>query len=542
VEQSALAGILPVQPGGSFGLGLRVAAEDADASGSVALRIDWRDAIGAPITSDAAGPVSPEVDWQQVTGIVAAPVGARSAEVRLVRAAGGSGVLYATGLELLRQRAGATLIRPGSVTSAQILAGSLSADDIRAGKLSTEFLDVASLMRIDAARAGLAVGKSGPEDLFTPGVYLGTDAGGDVGGGGGEGGGGAPGDPPGFAFLAGRVKDGIAQYVRIGSGTGLRLLNARHAVTASLVPNAIDLVASQSYDLPVGTTRISLQMMGGGGAGQSVNTSGTRFTGGAGTLTRVELWDGGSFTGLAWESAGALGGGAPNPRVITAGESSPWGTGGAAAWRQTRWIAGSEGGSYEYTNHPAQNGTGFGAGGGGGRNSWSGSTVGYGGSAAPLIEVEQVEVGHLALPRLVITVGTAGVLNPAGPQTNPGRAGNGAPGWVRLWAEFTTELPADVVPLVPTATGSFAKPGSSSGDFPDLGPGLWVDSPKCCRRLRGRSAFPRFLRPRRTRICAFCGFARFGGADVPPRRVLSQTTVTLRSPTPSTWPSMTSPR
>jgi hypothetical protein len=325
VEQSALAGILPVQPGGSFGLGLRVAAEDADASGSVALRIDWRDAIGAPITSDAAGPVSPEVDWQQVTGIVAAPVGARSAEVRLVRAAGGSGVLYATGLELLRQRAGATLIRPGSVTSAQILAGSLTADDIRAGKLSTEFLDVASLMRIDAARAGLAVGKSGPEDLFTPGVYLGTDAGGDVGGGGGEGGGGAPGDPPGFAFLAGRVKDGIAQYVRIGSGTGLRLLNARHAVTASLVPNAIDLVASQSYDLPVGTTRISLQMMGGGGAGQSVNTSGTRFTGGAGTLTRVELWDGASYTGLAWEAAGALGGGAPNPRVITAGESSPWG-------------------------------------------------------------------------------------------------------------------------------------------------------------------------------------------------------------------------
>jgi hypothetical protein len=81
-----------------------------------------------------AGPVSPEVDWQEVTGSVAAPAGARSAEVRLVRAAGGSGVLYATGLEMLRQRAGATLIRPGSVTSAQILAGSLSADDIRAGK------------------------------------------------------------------------------------------------------------------------------------------------------------------------------------------------------------------------------------------------------------------------------------------------------------------------------------------------------------------------------------------------------------------------
>jgi hypothetical protein len=224
------------------------------------------------------------------------------------------------------------------------------------------------------------------------------------------GGGGAPGDPPGFAFLAGRVKDGIAQYVRIGSATGLRLLNARHAVTAALVPNAIDLVTSQSYDLPAGTTRISLQLMGGGGAGQSVNSSGTRFTGGAGGLTRVELWDGGSFTGLAWEAAGALGGGTPNPRTITAGESSPWGTGGAAAWMETKWIAGSEGGSYEYIYHPAQHGTGFGAGGGGGRSSWSGSIVGYGGSAAPLIEVEQVDVTHLVLPRLVITVGAAGLL------------------------------------------------------------------------------------------------------------------------------------
>ncbi len=374
----------------------------------------------------------------------------------LYRYASGAWTAGVTSAQIAAGTIQAGMLAAGAVLAENISAGSLNADDIQTGRMSTAFLEVLSLLSIDAASAGLAVGKASGTDFATPGLYAGTDGAG------------------GFALLAGRVgTNDAAQALEIGASRGLRLLNARHAVTASLAPPGIDLTTSQTYEMPEGTTAITLQLMGAGGAGESVSSGGALTPGGPGGMTRVELWDGETYTGMFWESPGGLGGETGVTPSGKDGQSSVWGAGGVGAWEKTTWIAGSEGGSYTYTKYPAAAGNGFGAGGGAGRRSWTGTPVGHGGRAAPLIEIQNHDVSALTAPKLVVTIGAAG--QKAGQTTNPYQGANGSTGRVRLFAEFTSEIPADVVPLQPTAQGTFVKPGSSGTlqSFPDLGAGLW---------------------------------------------------------------------
>lgn len=352
----------------------------------------------------------------------------------------------------------ASKIAAGAVSAEHVLANSLNANVIGAGRMSTDFLEVNSLLTIDANDAGLSIGKASADDLATPGLYVGTDGA----------------TPPGFALVAGRQSGDVSQYLRIGSETGLRLLNARHAVTTPLAPTVNTVTASQTLTLPVGTKLLSLSLLGGGGGGEGITSAGVKTAGSQGGATRVELWDGTTNTGIFWEAAGGLGGGqAGNTRVNHDGESSLYGVGGAGS---KKYISGySEEGTAQYSNANAAPGTGQGAGGGGGSRTWEltpTTPYGAGGRAGGVLAINDYDVSAYANPKLVITIGAGGANN--GPTSNPYKAAAGSSGRAYVTATSIVEVPADVVPLVPTATGSFSRVANTPGSFPDLGAGFWL--------------------------------------------------------------------
>lgn len=207
---------------------------------------------------------------------------------------------------------------------------------------------------------------------------------------------------------------------------------------------------SQTVVLPAGSKLLSLELLGGGGGGRAYGgASGT-----AGGDTVVQLYDGATFTGLSWTSVG----GAASTYSGGRGQSTALGVGGTP-------------GSYtSYHGSPQSftaggNATGYGAGGGG---------FTLGGAAADVVPVSGVDISALSSPRLVITIGTAGVGGGGGGQ----RGGNGAPGLVRYAVGNTVPVRASVIPRAPTAWGTFTKAANATGNthFPDLGPGLWLIS------------------------------------------------------------------
>lgn len=117
-------------------------------------------------------------------------------------------------------------------------------------------------------------------------------------------------------------------------------------------------------------------------------------------------------------------------------------------------------------------GVGKGAGGGGG---YSGQT-GKGGNAGQFVEAAGVDVSaYTGALTLVVTVGQGGAGGVSvGSGAIPGSAG--AAGQVIYSTQTGAEIPADVLPIRPTAVGSFSKAANATGQtvFPDLGPGVWV--------------------------------------------------------------------
>ncbi|WP_415183528.1 phage tail protein [Phaeovulum sp.] len=348
----------------------------------------------------------------------------------------------------------ATLIADGAITTSKIVAGaitgqhveagSLDASVIGAGKIDAAFLNVNELLTIDAANAGFSMGKVGATDQSVPGIYLGTTPG-------------AAGNN--FGFLAGTSFSGKDQYVQITQETGLRIQNARHYVSAAPPTEDIDVTATPGSRivLPVGTARLSLKLLGGGGGGGTKEN-----VGGNGGQTLVRLFDGNTYTGVSWSSAGAVGG-AKNTATSTNGANSALGTGGGRGYGE----------QYELHESPMfrivapKSATGYGAGGGG---SASGTqyamSYGYGGQAAGIVYVTEYDLLSITNPQLEITIGGKGI----GGASAGDKGGDGSPGIVKYAATAFVATLADVVPLSPQAVGTL----SNKGPFPDLGSGLWL--------------------------------------------------------------------
>lgn len=326
-------------------------------------------------------------------------------------------------------------IAPGAVTDDLI--GSVSASKITAGQMSVRYLYVDQLLQLDAASAGLGMGKASLVDTHD-GLYLGRSA--------------LPGGGTGFGFHVG-FNDGSVTRSMLASSTALRLTNAEFMTDTALAPAMTSVTTSQTVVLPAGSKLLNLELLGAGGGGRAY-ASGASPAATAGGNTVVQLYDGATYTGISWTSNGA----APAAYAGGRGQSSAQGVGGTPG-SATMYHGTPE----SFT--PGGNASGYGAGGGG---------FTLGGVAANLVSVGTYDISALADPRLVITIGAAGT----GQGSGSSRGGNGAPGLVRYAVGSTVPVRASVVPRAPTAWGTFTKPASATGNthFPDLGPGIWLIS------------------------------------------------------------------
>lgn len=376
---------------------------------------------------------------------VSTDASARRMRFRIDRAAGGTASGRAGGFRV-EKMAGASLIVDGGIKARHIDTGELRADHIGSGQITAGFLKIDAAMAVNDLDAGFSFGKTSPSDFSTDGLYLGrslTNAG-----------------TTGFGFLLGSTSiGGYNQSIQHTTDAGLKLTNANFAFNTGAYTQQ-EITTSQTVTLPVGTTEISMDILSGGGGG---GAPGTTYTSRGGTTT-VQLWDGTTNTGISWSSTGGLNGGSSSGTGI----SSVLGTGGAPATgsynpHTDNWLS----------KTAATVATGYGAGGGGGATYGAGGTmsVGKGGGAATLKSVSKYNISGLANPKLVITIGSAG-------STGAAYAAAGSPGYVKIVRGTITSVNANVVPLRPTASGTFTKAANATGDtvFPDLGPGLWIIS------------------------------------------------------------------
>lgn len=371
---------------------------------------------------------------------------ARRMRFKIDRAAGGTATGRSGGF-MVTKRVGSSLIVDGGVEARHVETGALRADHIGSGLITAAFLKIDASMAVDDVDAGFSFGKTSPSDFATDGLYLGrtlTNAG-----------------ATGFGFLLGNTSlGGYNQSIQHTTDAGLKITNANFAFnTGTYVEQTV--TSSQTVTLPVGTTEISLSILGAGGGGGQY---GTTYTSRGGTTT-VQLWDGTTNTGISWSSTGGLNGGASSSN----GAKSVLGTGGVPA--SGTWV----GGDIEEWRYitSATAGTGYGAGGGGGATFGAGGSkqIGKGGGAASLKSVSKYDVSGLANPKLVITIGAAG-------STGAAYAAAGSPGYVKINRGSIISVNANVLPLRPTASGTFTKAANATGStvFPDLGPGMWIIS------------------------------------------------------------------
>lgn len=362
---------------------------------------------------------------------------------RMVRAAGGTGAARSGGWRI-EKKAGADLLVDGGIKARHIETGELRADHIGSGQISAGFLKIDASLAVEQTDAGFAFGKTSPADFSTDGLYMGrskTGAGG-----------------TGFGFLMGKTTPGgFNQSIQHTTDAGLKITNARFALNTGAYTETV-VTSSQTITLPVGSTRFNLAILGGGGGG---GAPGTSYSTKGGTTT-VQLWNGNTNTGISWTSEGGLNGGAATKN----GENSALGTGGTGATasynpRSDIWSSTTS----------ATAGSGYGAGGGAGMTLTSYGTVlsGKGGAAASVNNISEYDISGIANPKLVITIGAAG-------STGAAYAAAGSPGYVKISTGAITSVDANVVPLRPTATGSFTKASNATGNtvFPNLGAGMWI--------------------------------------------------------------------
>lgn len=279
-------------------------------------------------------------------------------------------------------------IAAGSITAAKISASTITGDKISAGTITTALLAVGAVrannmvidenLSINAASAGFQMGKLSAADLENEGIYMGRTA--EVGGG------------TGFGFLAGKTIGGVRRYLQATTADGLKIVNAKHRIDNSTPSAPVVLATSQTYTITPGTSSVTIQLIGGGGGGASsswdnVNSGCSAagiVPGTAGTATTVALYDGATPTGQTWTSAGAAGGSGGGVSTANPSLWSPYGNGGAGGAGGT-WTTGKD----DQNSHCVV---------GGSR-----------GAAASLITATDIDVSGLTAPKLVVTVGAAGV-------------------------------------------------------------------------------------------------------------------------------------
>ncbi|WP_226937609.1 phage tail protein [Pseudogemmobacter faecipullorum] len=327
-------------------------------------------------------------------------------------------------------------------------------------RIRAEFLDVDSLLTIQTG-AGLRYQKATVNSDATDGLYFGHDGGR-------------------FGFAASRTSANKRQSLKLSQTTGLQLLNARHFVTGASLPQTAQHTASLSKTaLPAGIKEISLEVQGAGGAGEGLEAVGAgsttttpRHIGGNGGATIVRLYDGATLKQTI-TAAGGNGGGVTTPSPTQQegkGKDSSYAPGGAmqtsdriSALRAGYPGSRGSGASGAFRHYVIRSGGSEGT----TRDYY---VYGRGGAAGQLVTTEVIDLSGYAAPFIEIVIGNGGV--PAAP-TELGKGGRGGAGEVNYVYSVTMNLPADVVPLVPTATGVIQKVGLNV-PFPDLGAGHWT--------------------------------------------------------------------
>ncbi len=436
-------------------------------------RVEWFDVAGASLSSTAGVFTALTGTTPQDLAVkVQAPAGAVYATVGFGRKGDASGEVNTGWITNpgFRVMGAGRLIVDGAITanllsadevitsSAQIrdaIIGTahisdISANVIDSGEMSSRYLRVDERMEV-GTRAAVTVGKSAPDDP-TDGLFFGQA---DDGAGGTS-----------FALSASRTSGLIRQEITL-TKEKFRLTNASHAVTSETLPTSTtrdtDLASTA---LPAGTMRVRIaSAWGGGGGGSSGGDMPglSRNAGSAGGNTVVKLYDGATLKKTYAATGGAGGSGYCNHTTGHLGGSSSIAGGGSrgGAGSNSRGGTGANGGRAA------------GGGGGGGEKRSDKAARAYGGqggTAAVPISTAWVDVSGWANPKIQITIGAGGT-GGAQIDTWSGAGGTGGAGRVIYETTATFDIPADVVPLKPTATGTFSSSGSS---FPDLGAGFWL--------------------------------------------------------------------
>ena len=409
-------------------------------------------AANGTVTGLTSQVVSAKTDASYVGGVISVETVATAKRARFVmlRSAGGTSAGGFGNLKV-QKKSNATLIGDGSISTKHVDTEGLSADVITTGIMNARLLEVTELLRIASGTGALSVGKDSAFDLVNDGIFFGRTLG--------------DGGVYGFGLLAGKkTASGKDQYIQATDQTGLKMVNASHFVTGNTLPTVVTkTVTTAKTNLPVGTKTIWIDLMGGGAEGWGVSTSGNSFvyqTGNAGANTVVKLYDGATLMGTYTATGGAN-----------------TGNGGVHAGQASSLAAGGAGG----TSGAGTAGT-LGSGGGGGYAEYSvsgpehgGGNVAFyksaarGGKAGQFVTLAAIDLSSYAAPAIEITIGAGG--------DGAGNGGKGGNGRVKYAHSMAAELRADVVPLAPTATGTFSKPnGGANVSFPALGAGFWICS------------------------------------------------------------------
>ena len=388
--------------------------------------LNFFDESGALVPGGPGGFHSPITgfDFEEASRTATAPAGAYWARVQFGRG-GTANEAHIGWVErpfFRKLNSAATLITPQSITTAEVLTGSLHANDIGVGRFSANMINVDGLLTIEES-AGLRYQKNGVNSDETDGIYFGHDGGR-------------------FGLAATRTSGGKRQSLKLSQDAGFELLNARHFVSGATLPVVSKTTANlPATSLPVGS-RISIEMVGGGGGGASAGRGDITSTpGSAGGNTVVRLYDGTTLMHTLTAPGGA--GGVGNATVLD-GEASDWDEG-------DRGNGGNGGGQW-----------------------WSGGKgylLGQGGRRGAYISPNRVDTAGWADPRIQITIGAGGKrAEPSGLGHGFGQDGIG--GAVTFSYDLAADFAADVIPLSPTAWGTLTQSGGVAA-FPDLGGGMW---------------------------------------------------------------------
>lgn len=388
--------------------------------------LNFFDESGALVPGGPGGFHSPITgfDFEEASRTATAPAGAYWARVQFGRG-GTANEAHIGWVErpfFRKLNSAATLITPQSITTAEVLTGSLHANDIGVGRFSANMINVDGLLTIEES-AGLRYQKNGVNSDETDGIYFGHDGGR-------------------FGLAATRTSGGKRQSLKLSQDAGFELLNARHFVSGATLPVVSKTTANlPATSLPVGS-RISIEMVGGGGGGASAGRGDITSTpGSAGGNTVVRLYDGTTLMHTFTAPGGA--GGVGNATVLD-GEASDWDEG-------DRGNGGNGGGQW-----------------------WSGGKgylLGQGGRKGTYSSPNRIDTTGWTDPRIQITIGAGGKrAEPAGLGHGFGQDGIG--GAVAFSYDLAADFAADVIPLSPTAWGTITQTGGVA-TFPDLGGGMW---------------------------------------------------------------------